>query len=347
MELEAVTPDNALALNLEQPFVTKDPSPATAFVWRGTELAFARAVDCLAAAAWYEAGDDVVGQRSVIQVVLNRTRHPSFPGSVCGVVFQGSERKTGCQFTFTCDGALTRKPSLVAWQKARALAQAAISGDVDTSVGTATHYHTDWVVPYWRSSLDKIAQVRTHLFYRWKGYWGMPPAFKRAVFDDEPKVPKLFALSNAHAEGVAEPSEDALEIATLENAPLPSPIVLEGVREKSLRQSVVRSRLESSDTFFIQVDGGRFPGNFATAALAICKGRSPCKVLGWKDPALMAFALPLKDDAKRALSFYFSHGEASGDVALWNCADFARKNQAQCLPSNLSEIDALVAKPVM
>ncbi|MCZ3110870.1 cell wall hydrolase, partial [Acinetobacter baumannii] len=68
----------------------------------------ARAIDCMAAAVLYEAGDDAVGQRAVAQVVINRVRHPAFPKTICAVVFQGSDRATGCQFTFTCDGALVR-----------------------------------------------------------------------------------------------------------------------------------------------------------------------------------------------------------------------------------------------
>ena len=106
----------------------------------------------------------------MIQTVLNRVRHPAFPATVCGVVFQGSERSTGCQFTFTCDGALARQPSAAAWARARALAEQALDGAVDERVGNATHYHTDWVVPYWRTSLDKIAQVETHIFDRWRGH---------------------------------------------------------------------------------------------------------------------------------------------------------------------------------
>jgi spore germination cell wall hydrolase CwlJ-like protein len=75
--------------------------------------------DCLTAAIYYEAAsepDD--GQRAVAQVVLNRVAHPAYPKTVCGVVYQGSERGTGCQFTFTCDGALARKPSRYFWDRA-------------------------------------------------------------------------------------------------------------------------------------------------------------------------------------------------------------------------------------
>ena len=41
----------------------------------------------------------------------------------------------------------------------------------------ATHYHTDWVFPYWAERLDKVAAVGSHLFYRWTGYWGRRSAF--------------------------------------------------------------------------------------------------------------------------------------------------------------------------
>jgi hypothetical protein len=54
---------------------------------------------------------------------------------------------------------------------------AALGGAVERSVGTATHYHADYVVPYWAWSLDKITTIGTHIFYRWKGYWGRRSAF--------------------------------------------------------------------------------------------------------------------------------------------------------------------------
>src|SRR6476660_5886742 len=67
---------------------------------------FDRSLQCLTQAIYYEArnqSDD--GERAVAQVVLNRVRHPAFPNTVCGVVYQGAVRPGGgCQFTFTCDG---------------------------------------------------------------------------------------------------------------------------------------------------------------------------------------------------------------------------------------------------
>lgn len=105
-------------------------------------------------------------------------RHPAYPNSICGVVFQGSQRVTGCQFTlFTCDGPLRRRPSATAWQRARSVAAAALSGYVEQNVGHATHYHANFVVPYWSSSLTKIGAIGAHIFYRWSGRNGTRVAF--------------------------------------------------------------------------------------------------------------------------------------------------------------------------
>ncbi len=196
--MKPVTPDEARAFNASVPFV-KGPIPrARAFHFVGSDLDRERALDCLATAVLYEAGDDTTGERAVAQVVLNRVRHPAFPNTVCGVVFQGAERVTGCQFTFTCDGALARDWSDDAWARARDVAQKALSGSVDGAVGTATHYHTDWVVPYWSASLDKIAAVETHLFFRWTGWWGTPAAFAMRYGGGEPRIDALASRFDAH-----------------------------------------------------------------------------------------------------------------------------------------------------
>jgi hypothetical protein len=146
-----------------------------------------RSLDCMSAAIYYEAAsesDD--GQRAVAQVVLNRVRHPTFPNSVCGVVYQGSERSSGCQFSFTCDGSLLRTPSFSGWARARRLAAAALTGSVYAPVGHSTHYHSNKVLPYWASSLVKSAVVGAHIFYRWNGGWGTPAAFKAVYAGGEP-----------------------------------------------------------------------------------------------------------------------------------------------------------------
>lgn len=160
---------------------------AKAFQSAGSGLDKARALRCLSMAIYYEAASESqAGQEAVAQVVLNRVAHPAYPASICGVVFQGSERKTGCQFSFTCDGSLRRTPSVGAWARAQSVALAALSGYVFKPVGWATHYHTHAVNPYWASSLDYIGSIGAHRFYRWKGNAGQAGAFTNAYNGGEP-----------------------------------------------------------------------------------------------------------------------------------------------------------------
>ncbi|MCL9981786.1 MAG: cell wall hydrolase [Erythrobacter sp.] len=156
-------------------------APARPFFSAGVGLTHARAQECLAQAVWYEAASESeAGQRAVAQVVLNRVAHPAWPNSVCGVVYQGSERRTGCQFTFTCDGSLARRPSGTTWARAQRIAAEALAGSVYAPVGHATHYHTLWVNPYWAGSLDHLGTIGAHRFYRLRGGTGEKNAFTMA-----------------------------------------------------------------------------------------------------------------------------------------------------------------------
>ena len=141
------------------------PAPAFAFKAHTTNDS-----DCLAQAVYYEArgeGDD--GMRAVAQVILNRVRHPAFPKTICGVVYQGAMQQTGCQFSFACDGALARPVEAWAWRRAKAVADAALAGYVMKAVGTATHFHTLSVDPRWAGNMVKIATVGGHTFYQFQG----------------------------------------------------------------------------------------------------------------------------------------------------------------------------------
>ena len=204
MTVRPLAPDQAIKLNAEIP-VTVGPNPAAAaFRFKGNDAARAQALNCLASAVYYEAGNqDADGERAVAQVVLNRVRHPAFPGTVCGVVYQGSTRPTGCQFTFTCDGSLNRQPDADGWRRATEIAAAALSGAVYAPVGWATHYHADYVVPYWASTLAKSDVVGAHLFYRWRGGWGQPDAFRQAYGGREPSAAGLRAAALAAVHVVA------------------------------------------------------------------------------------------------------------------------------------------------
>ncbi len=125
------------------------------------------AVDCLALAISYEAGQEpVLGQQAVAEVILNRVRNPGFPKTVCGVVFAGSTHHTGCQFTFTCDGSLLRRMPTASLARSRDIAERVLSGSVTPVVPGATHYHAAYVSPYWAPSLVRLVRIGLHIFYR-------------------------------------------------------------------------------------------------------------------------------------------------------------------------------------
>ncbi|EZP54982.1 Cell Wall Hydrolase family protein [Sphingomonas sp. RIT328] len=146
----------------------------------------ARALECLTAAIYYEAASEAdAGQSAVAQVILNRARHPAFPATICGVVYQGSEH-AGCQFSFACDGALARVPSRSGWARAARHAAMALAGYVFAPVGLATHYHTYAVTPAWNRAMVMTDVVGAHLFHRWKGFWGTSAAFAQRYRGGEP-----------------------------------------------------------------------------------------------------------------------------------------------------------------
>lgn len=127
----------------------------------------AAALHCLTLAIAYEAGyEKIEGQQAVAEVVLNRRHDAAFPKTVCGVVFAGAQRRTGCQFTFTCDGSLYRRqlPDRVL-QAARIVAIDALAGRLPSRVPYATHYHADYVHPYWASTLVRLTKIGAHIFY--------------------------------------------------------------------------------------------------------------------------------------------------------------------------------------
>ena len=187
-QVRDLAPESALQLNAQIPLAGGPNPPAIPFVLgKASAETRARALECLTSAVYYEAAQEPTGgQRAVAQVVLNRVRHAAFPNSVCGVVFEGSTRVTGCQFTFTCDGSLARKPARVFWDRADSVARQALAGAVYAPVGLATHYHTVAIHPYWADSLHKVTTIGAHIFYRWRGAAGQSQAFSAAYRGGEP-----------------------------------------------------------------------------------------------------------------------------------------------------------------
>ncbi|HEY1751235.1 MAG TPA: cell wall hydrolase [Caulobacteraceae bacterium] len=183
----ASAPTALAGLAAAPPFYLTGVSPA------GRE----RAVRCLTDAIYYEAATEPEqGQRAVAQVVLNRLRDPHFPKTVCGVVYEGWSRRTGCQFSFTCDGSIRRRRAIPAlWQRLRPLAEQALDGYVVPEVGASTHYYAEYVRPNWLVSVAQVTQIGQHIFCSWKGRAGQVSALTGAYSGDE------FATTDAALSG--------------------------------------------------------------------------------------------------------------------------------------------------
>jgi spore germination cell wall hydrolase CwlJ-like protein len=124
--------------------------------------------NCLARAVYFEArSESALGQMAVAKVILNRVKAPQYPKSICGVVYQGSQRRNSCQFSFACDGQADDVKQPAAWAQAKVIAQRAIKGDpgVAAKLGGALHYHADYVKPRWAKSMRKAIKVGRHIFY--------------------------------------------------------------------------------------------------------------------------------------------------------------------------------------
>lgn len=199
--VEVVSPGNA--------FADASGPMAQPFRFQGSTLDRARAQQCMTMAIYYEAATEPDGgQRAVAQVVLNRLAHPAYPKTVCGVVFEGSERPTGCQFTFACDGSLARAPQRFFWDRAAAVARAALAGYVYAPVGLATHYHTVQINPYWAPSLHYLTTIGAHRFYSFAGKAGSPASFRLAYLGGEPLAaprPRDLSAAAAMADAALDP----------------------------------------------------------------------------------------------------------------------------------------------
>ncbi|MFN6935673.1 MAG: cell wall hydrolase, partial [Tsuneonella sp.] len=171
--------DSAVTRNALIPMSSLPVGRMNAFTEIGTSsTAYSTALRCMTQAIYYEAANEPeAGKRAVAQVVINRLKHPAYPNSVCGVVYEGANARV-CQFSFTCDGSLLRTPMARQWNESRRIAAESLAGTTEPSVGTATNYHADYVVPRWAFTLGKLTQIGRHIFYRMPGRVGSEGAFR-------------------------------------------------------------------------------------------------------------------------------------------------------------------------
>ena len=203
-QAEAPKPKVVLAANRR----SRELSAAPFLLETGSALDDAKAAYCMTAAVYYEAGSESLeGKRAVAQVVLNRVRDPNYPKSVCGVGFQRGYKNQGCQFSFTCNGDMRRKPYPPSWAASKEVAEAALAGYVMPGVGRATHYHANYVSPDWGRQLARVTTIGAHIFYK---ATGRRAASAPTFGADDASVSATVERLNAHNPPV---------VATVETAP--------------------------------------------------------------------------------------------------------------------------------
>jgi spore germination cell wall hydrolase CwlJ-like protein len=118
---------------------------------------------CMAQNIYFEsANQSALGKLAVGLVVINRVKDSRYPGTICGVVRQKS------QFSWVNDERSNEpKKDDAAWKESVRIADDVLNGRADfLEFDEVTHYHADYVNPYWSGSMEEVATIDQHVFYR-------------------------------------------------------------------------------------------------------------------------------------------------------------------------------------
>jgi hypothetical protein len=323
MELAPVTEADARAQNAEiRPGHQRLRCGARPFVYAGSGDARLRARDCLAAAMIYEAGDDGKGQQAVGQVIINRARHPAFPKSICGVVFQGSERTTGCQFTFTCDGALNRRYSDAAWTRARNNADLMLSGGTYPT-GRPRHPLSHRLGPPLLERQPRKDRDRRHAsllpLARILGHARRVP--RRGV--RERRAGRETRGDIAAARGSRSACRPSVATGVDANAAVgEARVVAPGAGDATGR-----------DTIYTQLDRKAAARKLRHHRAAPLRRQALLQVHGLDQPdAQSPDSDAMSDTQRAAMTFSYLRDDKAGfEKALWNCSEYKRDDARQCM----------------
>lgn len=100
-------------------------------------------------------GESYVGKVAVAAVILNRVKHPSFPNTIAGVIYQP------WAFTAVFDGQINLEPD----QSAYSAAQDALNG-WDPTYGCIYYYNPVTATNKWILSREIVIQIGKHVFAR-------------------------------------------------------------------------------------------------------------------------------------------------------------------------------------
>ena len=132
---------------------------------------------CMAQNIYFEAGNQpLAGKVAVGQVVLNRLKHSSYPGTMCDVIYQAQWKenwlgnmqpvRNKCQFSWFCDGKSDEPEISPTWYESLEIARDIVQGAYPDITEGATHYHADSVNPYWADDLNQTVIINNHIFYK-------------------------------------------------------------------------------------------------------------------------------------------------------------------------------------
>jgi spore germination cell wall hydrolase CwlJ-like protein len=162
----------ALASCAPEPPVPAPPPPVTLLPPQPVAPPAPRDADdemrCLALTIYWEGkSESREGQIAIAHVVLNRSRSPDFPNTICGVVHQGGQAsRLQCQFHWWCDGKSDRPTDAAQWDTAQTIARSETEPGARDPTGGALYFHNGQVKPGWSRTRTRTAKIGQHTFYR-------------------------------------------------------------------------------------------------------------------------------------------------------------------------------------
>ena len=119
-------------------------------------------IECLIKNAYFESrGQGVKGMQAVTWVVLNRTKHPSYPSTPCAVIAQPK------QFSWYGNKPIQIKEK-DAYMQAERVVEGVLSGKLKDNTNSSTHFHSARIKPVWASRLSYTTTIGSHCFYKLK-----------------------------------------------------------------------------------------------------------------------------------------------------------------------------------
>ena len=120
-------------------------------------------IECLIKNAYFESRNQgVKGMQAVTWVVLNRTKHPSYPSTPCAVIY------APFQFEWTRNGKTPQVKEKDAYKQAERVVDGVLSGKLKDNTNSSTHFHSTRIKPVWANRLSYTTTIGSHCFYKLK-----------------------------------------------------------------------------------------------------------------------------------------------------------------------------------